>query len=77
MISSRPGLSNREKEGKYEKEGGMNMEKKFAFVLWNPKTKKVSMDIFKGKNIKEAMEACVQFYERHGNWILSMCEIPT
>ncbi len=56
---------------------GVSMEKKFAFVLWNPKTKKVSMDIFKGKNIKEAMEACVQFYERHGNWILSMCEIPT
>ena len=52
------------------------MEKKFAFVLWNPKTKKVSMDIFKGKNSKEAMEACIQYYERHGNWILSICEIP-
>lgn len=52
------------------------MKNKFVFVLWNPKTKKVSIDIFTGKNIKEAMDACVKFYEPHGNWILSMCEIP-
>lgn len=44
--------------------------KRFAFVLWNPKTKKVSMDIFKAENIKDAMEKCVQFYQKHGNWIL-------
>lgn len=50
--------------------------KRFAFVLWNPKTRKVSMDIFKGNTIKEAMESCIQFYQKYGNWILSMCEIP-
>ena len=53
------------------------MEKRFVFVLWKPKTKKVSMDVFNGMNIKEAIESCLQFYERHGNWILSMSEIPS
>ena len=53
-----------------------NMKNKFVFVLWNPKTQKVSIDIFTGQNIKEAMDACNKFYEPHGNWILTMCEIP-
>ena len=52
------------------------MEDKYAFIVFNLRTKTVNLEIFEGINAMDALGKCAEYYTNKSCVILSQVKIP-